>query len=103
MPSNLLFALLLFAAWPAHPSSQFATSNSTTYSLTGTVVNSVTNEPIRGALVQIYSGTMLAKLTGPTANSALTDFHPAEQCSRRGNRGFLASKNWAPPALNARA
>src|SRR5437016_5594587 len=35
------------------------------YSLTGTVVNSVTGEAIRGALVQIYMNGQSSRLTGP--------------------------------------
>src|SRR5256885_8810072 len=35
------------------------------YSLSGTVVNSVTGEAIRGALVQIYINGQSARLTGP--------------------------------------
>src|SRR5437899_3002637 len=35
------------------------------YSLSGTVVNSVTGEAIRGALVQIYMNGQSSRLTGP--------------------------------------
>jgi hypothetical protein len=65
VPRSLLLAVFLCAGWMAQPSRQLGTSNSNTYSLSGTVINSVTGEPIRGALVQIYSGSALAKLTGP--------------------------------------
>ena len=47
------------------------------YSLTGTVVNSVTGEAIRGALVQIYMNGQSSRLTGPAGKSNLTAFSPA--------------------------
>src|SRR5258707_5633868 len=34
------------------------------YSLTGMVINSVTGEPVRGALVQIYMNGQASRLTG---------------------------------------
>src|SRR5713101_5869519 len=40
-------------------------SDPPTYTLKGTVVNSVTGEPIRGALVQIYADRQRSVLTGP--------------------------------------
>ena len=40
-------------------------SNSRTYSIRGAVVNSITGEGIRGALVQVYSGRRRSLLTGP--------------------------------------
>src|SRR6266403_5450503 len=42
---------------------QFSTADK--YTLRGTVVNSVTSEPIRGALVQIYINGQSSMLTGP--------------------------------------
>ena len=65
MTRGILLAVFLCAAGAAQFTGQFNPSNPPTYSLTGTVINSVTNEPIRGALVQIYSGSPLTKLTGP--------------------------------------
>jgi hypothetical protein len=40
-------------------------ADDSSYSLTGTVVNSVTSEPIRGALVQIHLNRQLSMITGP--------------------------------------
>src|SRR5258708_6457161 len=44
-------------------SQQFSTDDK--YTLRGTVINSVTSEPIRGALVQIYFNGQSSMLTGP--------------------------------------
>src|SRR5260370_24199058 len=62
--------LFLLAVSPsAVPSSAFpqslVPSAQDKYSLTGTVVNSVTGEPVRGALVQIYANGQSSRLTGP--------------------------------------
>jgi hypothetical protein len=62
--------LFLLAVAPfARPSFAFpqslVSSSQNKYSLTGTVVNSVTGEPIRGALVQIYLNGQASRLTGP--------------------------------------
>jgi hypothetical protein len=46
------------------PSTAQLSSQSPTYTLRGTVVNSVTGEPIRGALVQAYIGVQRSALSG---------------------------------------
>ena len=96
MPRNLLLALLLLAAWPAHPSSQFATGSSATYSLSGTVINSVTGEPIRGALVQIFSGAMRAKLTGPNGEFRFDELSPGGTMLFARKPGFFGEQELSP-------
>ncbi len=61
--------LLLFSVAPfAKPSFTFPQSlrpsSQDKYSLTGMVINSVTGEPVRGALVQIYMNGQASRLTG---------------------------------------
>lgn len=55
-----LLVLSTFASAQIQPATP---NDSAKYSLTGTVVNSVTGEPIRRALVQIYTGAQLMVLT----------------------------------------
>ena len=65
---SLLVVLLPFLALGA----QFA-QNDITYPIRGTVVNSVTGEPIRGALVQIFSNRQRSVLTGADGAFAFAD------------------------------
>ena len=64
-----LFFLFLAATPSAMPAFAFPQSlrpsSQDKYSLTGAVINSVTGEPIRGALVQIYVNGQSSRLTGP--------------------------------------
>jgi hypothetical protein len=63
--------LLYLLAGSLFPMGSFAlpqsllSSSQDKYSVTGMVVNSVTGEPIRGALVQIYLNGQASRLTGP--------------------------------------
>jgi uncharacterized protein (DUF2141 family) len=64
MFDRTLLALLLCVAPSLLASPQFQTETRT-YTVRGTVINSATGEPLSGALVEIYSGQQHALLTGP--------------------------------------
>ena len=58
------FVVFVFVAFPDSTfGAQFA-AGASSYPVRGTVVNSITGEPIRGALVQIYSNRQRSMLTG---------------------------------------
>jgi hypothetical protein len=65
---SLLLALFPFPTFGA----QFAQSDAA-YPIRGTVVNSVTGEPIRGVLVQIYSNRQRSVLTGADGGFQFAD------------------------------
>jgi hypothetical protein len=65
---SLLLALFPFPTFGA----QFAQSDAA-YPIRGTVVNSVTGEPIRGVLVQIYSNRQRSVLTGADGSFQFAD------------------------------
>src|ERR1700724_4767558 len=58
----LLACLLLVGPRAQFPSSPFSQQ---TYSIRGTVINSATGEPIRGALAQLFAQRQRSQLTGP--------------------------------------
>jgi hypothetical protein len=118
LPTSLALLLTLTycltsAATP-HPISTFAilgasrlssfsphaqlSSQAPTYSLRGTVVNSVTGEAIRGALVQVYLGGQKALLTGPDGKFQF-DALPAGQTSPNAQKpGFFTPQQITPSA-----
>src|SRR5882757_8039681 len=57
-------------------SQQFSTDDK--YTLRGTVINSVTSEPIRGALVQIYFNGQSSMLTGPDGKFQFAGLAPGQ-------------------------
>jgi hypothetical protein len=65
---SLLLALFPFPTFGA----QFAASD-VAYPIRGTVVNSITGEPIRGALVQIFSNRQRSVLTGADGSFQFAD------------------------------
>lgn len=69
MLRRTILLFLVAVASIARPSFAFPQSllpsSQDRYSLTGMVINSVTGEPIRGALVQIYLNGQASRLTGP--------------------------------------
>jgi hypothetical protein len=77
----LLFTLTLYShhAGTSHagcfPSPAQLSAEQPTYTLRGTVVNSVTGEPIRGALVQAFFNVQRSALTGPDGTFQFEGFH----------------------------
>src|SRR5690349_13288718 len=68
----LLLPPLLGAGQVLSQIQQSSTQSETKYSLSGTVVNAITGEPIRRALVQIQAGQAHASLTDDNGHF---DFH----------------------------
>jgi Carboxypeptidase regulatory-like domain len=72
------------------------TSDDAKYTLRGTVVSSLTGEPIRGALVQIYLNGQSSTLTGPDGKFQF-DGLPAGQTSITVRKpGFFAESDFQP-------
>jgi Carboxypeptidase regulatory-like domain len=62
----------------------------TKYSLSGTVVNAVTGEPIRRALVQIYMGPEQASLTDDTGHFEFNGLSPGQTSVTVQKPGFFS-------------
>jgi len=105
---RFLLALLLVA--PVRLLGQGLTSpaddanNKKTYGLSGTVVNSVTGEPVARALVQVYAGGEESALTGPDGHFEFAGLPAAQTAVNAQKPGFFSEdqiklKNgWLPPA-----
>lgn len=82
----LLFSLLLFVFGP---SSARQLSQQQTFTVRGTVVNSVTNEPVHGALVQFFAGRQRSQRTGPGGEFQFEDVPAGEFNVRAQKPGFF--------------
>jgi len=71
-------------------------TESSTYTLQGTVVNSVTGEPIRGALVQIYTNTQRSVLTGADGRFQLEKIAAGTYFAAARKPGFFSEQDLAP-------
>src|SRR6266436_5199092 len=65
--------ILLVALFPISTFSAQVAQNADRYPIRGTVVNSLTGEPIRGALVQIYANRQRSVLTGADGSFQFAD------------------------------
>src|SRR5437899_5329269 len=72
-------------------------SNSDKYMLRGTVVNSVTGEPIRGALVQIYFNGQSSMLTGPDGKFQFEGLPNGQTVVRVRKPGFFTEEEIHSP------
>ncbi len=68
------------------------------YTLKGTVVNSVTSEPIRGALVQIYFNGQSSMLTGPDGKFQFAGLPPGQSTIMVRKPGFFSEDDFEPTA-----
>lgn len=102
-----VFLALLLAAASLAPASQAPTlslafnpppgelapspqlSDAPKYILQGIVINSVTQEPVGGALVQIFSGPQRSRLTGPDGKFQFENVPPGQVYSRVQKPGFF--------------
>ena len=91
----LLLWLLLLG--PLAPFSFGQLSQPQTYTVRGTVVNSVTGVPIRGALVQIYSGRPRSRLTGPQGEFVFEGVPPGTFGARIQKPGFFSPQELPVP------
>jgi hypothetical protein len=78
------------------------TNNSAKYSLSGTVVNSVTGEPIRRALVQISTGAQRVALTDSNGQFEFDHLAPGQTSINARKPGFFDDSElhrgaWTPP------
>jgi len=71
-------------------------TESSTYTLRGTVVNSVTGEPIRGALVQIYANTQRSVLTGADGRFQFEKIAAGSYFAAARKPGFFSEQELAP-------
>src|SRR5258707_15738699 len=65
--------ILLVALFPIPTFSAQVAQNADRYPIRGTVINSLTGEPIRGALVQIYANRQRSVLTGADGSFQFAD------------------------------
>ncbi len=78
-------------------SQQFSTSDK--YTLRGTVINSVTSEPIRGALVQIYFNGQSSMLTGPDGKFQFAGLPPGQSTIMVRKPGFFSEDDFQSERL----
>ena len=104
--SKLIALLLLPLLGACQVFSQIQESSAkseTKYSLSGTVVNSVTGEPIRRALVQIYMGPGQASLTDDSGHFEFNGLPPGQASVTVKKPGFFsegeAARKGSSPAL----
>ena len=104
--SKLIALLLLPLLGACQVFSQIQESSAkseTKYSLSGTVVNSVTGEPIRRALVQIYMGPGQASLTDDSGHFEFNGLPPGQASVTVKKPGFFsegeAVRKGSSPAL----
>jgi Carboxypeptidase regulatory-like domain len=99
----LLLSPLLGAGQVLSQIQQSSTQLETKYSLNGTVVNSVTGEPIRRALVQIYMGPEQASLTDDSGHFEFKGLPPGQTSVTVQKPGFFsedeAARKGSGPAL----
>jgi hypothetical protein len=75
---KLVSAWVLLLACAAGAQTAANTTDATRYALTGTVINSVTGEPVRRALVTIYRGGEQSVLTDGSGHFEFTDLPPSQ-------------------------
>src|SRR5258708_40210955 len=75
-------------------SQQFSTDDK--YTLRGTVINSVTSEPIRGALVQIYFNGQSSMLTGPDGKFQFAGLPQGQSTIMVRKPGFFSEDDFDP-------
>jgi hypothetical protein len=75
---------------------QYSTNDK--YALKGTVINSVTSEPIRGALVQIYFNGQSSMLTGPDGKFQFAGLPPGQSTIMVRKPGFFSEDDFEPNA-----
>jgi len=68
------------------------------YTLRGTVINSVTGEAIRGALVQIYFNGQSSMLTGPDGKFQFPGLPPGQSTIMVRKPGFFSEDDFEPSA-----
>ena len=68
------------------------------YTLRGTVINSVTGEAIRGALVQIYFNGQSSMLTGPDGKFQFAGLPPGQSTIMVRKPGFFSEEDFEPNA-----
>jgi Carboxypeptidase regulatory-like domain len=68
------------------------------YTLRGTVINSVTGEAIRGALVQIYFNGQSSMLTGPDGKFQFAGLPPGQSTIMVRKPGFFSEDDFEPNA-----
>ena len=73
-------------------------SNDDKYTLKGTVINSVTSEPIRGALVQVYFNGQSSMLTGPDGKFQFAGLPPGQSTIMVRKPGFFSEDDFEPNA-----
>jgi len=77
-------------------SQQYSTDGK--YTLRGSVVNSLTSEPIRGALVQIYFHGQSSMLTGPDGKFQFDGLPPGQSTVTVRKPGFFSEDDFEPNA-----
>jgi hypothetical protein len=77
-------------------------SNASKYTLTGTVVNSVTGEPIRAALVQIYFIGQSSMLTGPDGKFQFDGLPTGQSSINVRKPGFFSEMDIQPSVFHQR-
>jgi hypothetical protein len=77
-------------------SQQYSTDDK--YTLKGTVINSVTSEPIRGALVQIYFNGQSSMLTGPDGKFRFDSLRAGQSTITARKPGFFSEDDFEPTA-----
>jgi Carboxypeptidase regulatory-like domain len=94
---------ILPAVGPASEGIQYSSSivsqqnsNGAKYTLSGTVVNSVSGEPVRGALVQIYFNGQSSMLTGPDGKFQFDDLPAGFSTINVRKPGFFAEGDLRP-------
>ena len=85
----LLLSSLLGAGQLFSQIQQSSANSETKYSLSGNVVNAVTGEPIRRALVQIYMGPEQASLTDDSGHFEFNGLSPGQTSVTVQKPGFF--------------
>jgi hypothetical protein len=73
---------------------QYSTNDK--YTLKGTVINSVTSEPVRGVLVQIYFNGQSSMLTGPDGKFQFPGLPPGQSTIMARKPGFFSEDDFEP-------
>ena len=71
-------------------------SNDDKYSLRGSVVNSLTGEPLRGVLVQVYLNGQSSMLTGPDGRFQFDNLPAGQSAITVRKPGFFAEDDFQP-------
>src|SRR5579884_1459967 len=90
--TKFISASVLLLACSANAQTTTA-SGAAQYTLSGTVVNSVTGEPVRRALVEIYLGGRQSMLTDGSGHFEFTDLPPGQTSVRVHKPGFFADQD----------